>query len=173
MVIAVASSNVDIAASTVPTSASVSSTSTFNIPPRVALMHSRPDTRSVPALCRKLLVVSITLVCPAFAADTCEDHPAAIDENHIPLGPKHHPIGRSLPTISEFNQPDRCTGGLWFFDKNGNGTPDPGEVRVFGSKWQVDCSSCHGESAEPKSPTAASVSLRQDPVTLCLVCHRL
>lgn len=109
----------------------------------------------------------------AGAATTCSDQPVAIEENKITLGPQHHPIGRPLPSTPEFNQPDRCADTIWFFDKNRNGREDPGEVRVFGVKRQVDCASCHGESAESKSAASASVFLRQDAADLCLVCHRL
>ena len=109
----------------------------------------------------------------ACAAAPCSDQPVAIEENKITLGPQHHPIGRPLPSTPEFNQPDRCADTIWFFDKNRNGRHEPGEVRVFGVKRQVDCASCHGESAESKSAASASVFLRQDAADLCLVCHKL
>ncbi len=96
-----------------------------------------------------------------------------MEENKITLGPQHHPIGRPLPSTAEFNQPDRCADTVWFFDRNRNGAADPGEVRVFGIRRQVDCASCHGESTEAKSTASASVFLRQDAAHLCLVCHRL
>ena len=121
-----------------------------------------------------ILAVVATIFCPVvFAADTCSDQVAAIAENKIAVGSKHHPFGRSLPTTPEFNQPDRCAETLWFFDKNGNGIADSEEVRVFGSGRQVNCGSCHGDSTGPKSAVAASVVLRLDPAVLCLVCHRL
>jgi predicted CXXCH cytochrome family protein len=137
----------------------------------------RPGARSGPAL-RMLLpaiLAGIALIlCPVIAgAAACSDQPVAIEENKITLGPQHHPIGRPLPPTPEFNQPDGCAETIWFFDKNGNGAPDPGEVRVFGIKRQVDCGSCHGQSTELKSAAAESVFLRRDAATLCVVCHRL
>lgn len=96
-----------------------------------------------------------------------------LDEAKHGLGPKHHPIGRPLPDSENFNQPLHCVDNLWFYDRNGNRQPDPGEPRLFGSQRVVDCGSCHGESAEARTPQSASVMLRQDAATLCLVCHRL
>ena len=125
-----------------------------------------------PILVKLALIAAIIWPAIAFAI-ACSDQPVAIEENKITLGPRHHPIGRPLPTTPEFNQPDRCADTIWFFDKNNNGSPDPGEVRVFGGRRQVDCGSCHGESGEPMSAAAASVILRQDTASLCLVCHKL
>jgi len=136
-----------------------------------------PGAQSAPALRMPFpaILAGIALVlCPAIArAATCPDQPVAIEEDKVTLGPQHHPIGRPLPQTPQFNQPDRCAETIWFFDENGNGAPDPGEVRLFGIKRQVDCGSCHGESTQPRSAAAASVFLRQDAATLCLVCHRL
>lgn len=97
----------------------------------------------------------------------------AIDEAKRGLGPGHHPIGRALPDSASFNQPGHCLDDVWFFDRNANGQPDPGEPRLFGPQRVVDCGSCHGESADNKSPQSASVFLRQDAAILCLVCHQL
>lgn len=110
---------------------------------------------------------------PGPASSACAERPAAIDEAKFTLGPRHHPLGRPLPASAGFNQPDRCVDEILFFDQNGNGQPDPGEVRVFGANRQVDCGSCHGESLQAKSAASASVFLRQDAAVLCLVCHRL
>lgn len=110
---------------------------------------------------------------PGRAISACTDQPFAFDESKFSLGPRHHPMGRPLPGTVNFNQPDRCVDEIWFFDQNGNGVPDAGEIRLFGSNRQVDCGSCHGESALTKSPASASVFLRQDAAKLCLVCHKL
>ncbi|MBI2307719.1 MAG: hypothetical protein HYU78_10505 [Rhodocyclales bacterium] len=107
------------------------------------------------------------------ALSACADQPFAFDESKYSLGPRHHPMGRPLPATASFNQPERCVDAIWFFDQNGNGLPDAGEVRLFGSNRQVDCGSCHGESSLAKSPASASVFLRQDAQALCLVCHKL
>ena len=89
------------------------------------------------------------------------------------IGLRHHPIGRPLPSSAQFNQPTDCGDGVWFFDLNHNGRPEPGEPRLFGPQRVVGCGSCHGDSPDAKSQAAASVFLRQDPNVLCLVCHRL
>jgi hypothetical protein len=87
--------------------------------------------------------------------------------------PKHHPIGKPLPESPSFNQPDGCGDGFWFFDANRNHRADLAEPRLFGPDKQIACASCHGESASKDSANAASVFLRQNAGTLCLVCHRL
>lgn len=120
-----------------------------------------------------LVLFVFLLAAPALAAPGCSDQPFAIDESKLTLGPKHHPMGRPLPATASFNQPDQCIDAIWFFDQNRNGEPDPGEIRVFGSNRQVDCGSCHGESPDAESQASASVFLRQDAATLCLVCHRM
>lgn len=109
----------------------------------------------------------------AGAETECSDAPYPIDESKLTAGPAHHPIGRSLPDRPDFNQPTGCDGALRFFDDNANGRADPGEVRLFGTKRQVDCGSCHGESAGPLNAEAASVYLRQNASRLCLTCHRI
>ncbi len=137
----------------------------------------RAGVQSAPALRIPFpaILAGIALVlCAAIArAAACPDQSVAIEEDKVTLGPQHHPIGRPLPPTPQFNQPDRCAETIWFFDENRNGAPDPGEVRLFGVKRQVDCGSCHGESTQPRSAAAASVFLRQDAATLCLVCHGL
>lgn len=123
---------------------------------------------------KRLLVLVLLLAhLPVLAAPDCTNQPYAIDESKLTLGPNHHPMGRPLPAISNFNQPDRCTGNLWFFDENHNGEPDAGEIRLFGSNRQVDCGSCHGVSPNAKSAASSGVFLRQEAATLCLVCHNL
>lgn len=126
---------------------------------------------------RVLLVVAVAAVVlaalPGSAIAACAEQPFAFDESKFTLGPRHHPLGRPLPATPSFNQPDRCVDGFWFFDGDGNGVADAGEVRLFGSNRQVDCGSCHGESSLAKSAASASVFLRQDAATLCLVCHKL
>ena len=109
----------------------------------------------------------------ANAAPGCTELPYDIDESKYTLGPKHHPMGRPLPATAAFNQPDQCDGAIRFFDQNHNGRADPAEVRVFGARRQVDCGSCHGESAEALSPQSAALFLRQNAATLCLVCHKI
>ena len=108
----------------------------------------------------------------AHAAPEC-----GVDSNAVTyttdMGPRHHPIGRSLPQRADFNQPTPCGDHVWFFDLNLNGRPDPGEPRVFGATRLIACNSCHAASPDVKTETAASVFLRQDVGMLCLICHRL
>ena len=108
----------------------------------------------------------------AHAAPNCGTA-SNVDTYTAGIGPRHHPVGRPLPQSAQFNQPTDCGDGLWFFDLNRNGRPEPGEPRLFGPQRVIGCSSCHGESPDAKSPAAASVFLRQDTSVLCLVCHRL
>lgn len=137
--------------------------------PRLSLRCSRAP---LPNRIVTLALLALALL-PGQASSACSTRPAVIDEAKITLGPRHHPMGRPLPANASFNQPDRCVDEIWFFDQNGNGTPDAGEVRLFGGNRQVDCGSCHGESTLAKSAASASVFLRQDAATLCLVCHKL
>ena len=131
--------------------------------------------KTMPCVIRRvMLVMALVLAAlPGRVIAACAEQPFAFDESKFTLGPRHHPMGRPLPATAGFNQPDRCADSFWFFDQNGNGLPDAGEVRVFGSNRQVDCGSCHGESPLAKSATSAAVFLRQDAATLCLVCHKL
>jgi predicted CXXCH cytochrome family protein len=126
--------------------------------------------------CARLCFAALILCASGIAAGT--DCPPAgsahvIDEAKHGMGPRHHPVGRPLPDVETFNQPGRCAEDIWLYDLNGNGRVDAGEPRLFGPQRVVDCGSCHGESADAKSPQSASVFLRQDAATLCLVCHRL
>jgi cytochrome c553 len=89
------------------------------------------------------------------------------------MGPRHHPVGRPLPNREGFNQPAGCIDGVWLFDQNLNLQADSGEVQLFGEQRAVACASCHADSPNPKSAASASVFLRQDAATLCLVCHNL
>lgn len=122
---------------------------------------------------RVLAAFALLWMVPVAAQTGCGDQVYALDESKLTLGPAHHPMGRPLPPHNGFNQPAQCVDNLWFFDDNGNGQPDPAEIRVFGINRQVDCASCHGESVSAKSATSQSVFLRQDAATLCLVCHNL
>lgn len=120
-----------------------------------------------------LALAALPWAMTADAAPDCSDLPYPIDESKLTLGPKHHPMGRPLPSTPSFNQPDQCSGAIRFFDQNQNGIAEPAEVRVFGPQRQVDCGSCHSEDAASISAQPAGVFLRQDAAQLCLVCHKL
>jgi len=124
--------------------------------------------------CFRMFCAALMLCVAGIAAACLPTGPAyMVDEAKHGLGPKHHPVGRPLPDTENFNQPGHCVDNMWFYDKNGNARADAGEPRLFGSQRVVDCGSCHGESADAKSVQSASVFLRQDAASLCLVCHRL
>lgn len=120
-----------------------------------------------------LLVVFLgCLSALAHAAPDC-DAQRNIDTFKTDIGPRHHPVGRPLPRSAAFNQPTYCGDGIWFFDLNHNGRPEPGEPKLFGPQRVTGCSSCHAESPDAKSDAATGVFLRQDARVLCLICHRL
>ncbi len=115
-------------------------------------------------------------------ADDCQDLMAARRQSAVNVAgvqsAKHHPTGTPLPRReagNPFNQPDRCSGDLWFFDADRNGQLDDAEIRLFGPDRLVECGSCHGESAAAKNVAAESVFLRisNDGSALCLACHDL
>lgn len=133
--------------------------------------------RLVPALVPTMvLVASVTLALGlpehAGAALDCQS-PAVLPPESIEAGPRHHPVGRSLPDQPNFRQPDTCDRGIWFYDGNGNRQPDADEPQLYGATKIIACASCHADSPAPKSAAAASVFLRQDASNLCLVCHNL
>lgn len=138
-----------------------------------ACRDPRPPCRGWGAFGRLVLLAGALVTATANAAPGCSELPHVIDESKYTLGPKHHPMGRPLPATPAFNQPDRCSGAIRFFDQNHNGQADPAEVRVFGALRQVDCGSCHGEAAAALPPSSAALFLRQDAATLCLVCHKI
>jgi hypothetical protein len=118
------------------------------------------------------LVFLSTLAGGANAAENCGAETNA-DTFTTDIGPRHHPVGRPLPRSAQFKQPTYCGDGVWFFDLNHNGSPEPGEPKLFGPQRVIGCSTCHADSPEPKTEAAANVFLRQDVSVLCLICHNL
>jgi hypothetical protein len=118
------------------------------------------------------LVFLSTLAGWANAAGNCGAEINA-DTFTTDIGPRHHPVGRPLPRSAQFKQPTYCGDGVWFFDLNHNGSPEPGEPKLFGPQRVIGCSTCHADSPEPKTEAAANVFLRQDVSVLCLICHNL
>jgi len=120
-----------------------------------------------------VLAGTVTMLSAANAAPGCAEQPYAIDPSKTTLGPQHHPMGSPLPATAAFKQPDQCVDMTHFFDQNHNGQLEPEEVRVFGSLRQLDCGSCHIESADASATQSAAPLLRQNAATLCLVCHKI
>lgn len=117
-------------------------------------------------------VITGSLALAASAATECGPFASAPTDG-ADMGPKHHPVGKPLPAIPSFFQPDACGEGFWFYDRNRNEMADVWEPRLYGQEKTIACGSCHAESPTPKSAASASVFLRQDVSTLCLVCHDL
>ncbi|MCB1886323.1 MAG: hypothetical protein KDH20_01840 [Rhodocyclaceae bacterium] len=90
-----------------------------------------------------------------------------------PESPEHHPVGRELPARPGFAQPDGCTDAFWFFDQDGDGQADDAEPRLYGPRRAVVCGSCHTDAPPDPGGVAFEVFLRQEPATLCLVCHSI
>jgi len=148
-------------------------------------MSDRQSKRRAPSVCMGasparriawcaalLTMLSIPLGAAVGAALDCQA-PADLPPESIEAGPKHHPVGRPLPDLPSFHQPDVCQEGVWFYDDNRNRRPDPDEPQLYGATKIIACASCHADSPAPKSATAESVFLRQDASSLCLVCHNL
>lgn len=104
----------------------------------------------------------------------------AKDYSHIYNQPAaHHPVGIRYPADfnagSGFHAPNGHKSGVTFFDRNGNGQPDDGEIRMFGNAATVECATCHREhGSSPASANAASRNyLRMDNAgsALCATCH--
>lgn len=123
----------------------------------------------MPSTGRYGLFIACLILSEALAAE-CGPF-VAVPAEHARLAVNHHPVGKGMPSEPTFNQPDNCGEGVWFYDINHNGLADPGEPRLYGSERFVACGSCHAESPDAATAASASVFLRQDARTLCLVCH--
>lgn len=92
-----------------------------------------------------------------------------------------HPVGIHFPAPEkgvDFNQPNRATGLISFFDTDGNGRADPNNVRLYQgvNGYSVECASCHDPHGVPSggrgslnNPTFLRVSNAGSE--LCLTCH--
>jgi len=92
-----------------------------------------------------------------------------------------HPVGIHFPAAGpgvDFNQPNRSTGSISFFDTDGNGRADPKNVRLYdsGNGFSVECASCHdphgvpsGGAGSVNNPTFMRVA--NTGSALCLTCH--
>jgi len=93
-----------------------------------------------------------------------------------------HPVGVVYPVSNgwgtDFKKPLALPGTVPFFDANGNGTIDKGDIRLYASegRLQVECGSCH----DPHGVESAGVGSVFKPTflrafntnsVLCLTCH--
>ena len=114
----------------------------------------------------------------------------------------HHPVRVSYPVRPDYHQPGGALSGILFFDRNGNGLPDPDEIQIFSSTvttatttttktrstksgpksaldtttWVIDCASCHtehGSTVTDPTPNADYVRRAGGEHWLCLTCHNL
>ena len=109
--------------------------------------------------------------------------PGARDFSSIYANPKsHHPVGVNYPlganAYPNFRVPNGYIEGIAFFDRNGNGRPDPDEIQLYGTSVSVtvECASCH----RPHEDSLESGYSHNDPYlrfdngrsALCSTCHR-
>lgn len=93
-----------------------------------------------------------------------------------------HPVGVTFPSTTgpgtDFKTPTGTQGSASFFDVNGSGRMDAGDIRMYstGSKTQVECASCHDPHGVPSAgrdsnffPTFLRMS--NEGSALCLTCH--
>jgi hypothetical protein len=161
-----------------------------------------------------LLQATLTAICavaPAHAdySDCRTCHYATTIDSTAPdftsyfVAAGHHPVRVSYPIRADYNQPLSSLSGILFFDRNGNGIPDPDEIQIFsttttttltttsttksrkgGSKsttvtettWVIDCASCHTEhGTTPPDPAHAVDYVRNagGDQLLCITCHNL
>jgi len=99
-----------------------------------------------------------------------------------------HPVGVTFPTVNgpgtSFNTPI-AAGAIRYFDVNGNGALDKGDVRMYGAgaggaaaatSATVECASCHDPHGVPSAGPGSLFKptfLRVDNAgsALCLTCH--
>lgn len=91
-----------------------------------------------------------------------------------------HPVGVTLPdtNLYGFREPNGQRGGIKFFDRDGNGRPDAGEIRYYntGGGFKVECGSCHDpHGVSPTGPGGVHnpTFLRVSNATsaVCITCH--
>ncbi|MEO5660014.1 MAG: cytochrome c3 family protein [Polaromonas sp.] len=89
-----------------------------------------------------------------------------------------HPVGITFPTTNgantEFKTPTGTKGNATFFDVNGNGNMDKGDVRLYDAK--VECASCHDPHGVPSGGPGTTFNLTfmrlaNTNSAVCLTCH--
>ncbi|MCB1914173.1 MAG: cytochrome c3 family protein [Rhodocyclaceae bacterium] len=90
-----------------------------------------------------------------------------------------HPVGLQFPGDSpDFNGGTVDFGKLRFFDSDGDGRPDPDEVRFYdtGEGFEVECASCHDPHGVPSNGPGSTFNptflrIANAGSSLCLSCH--
>jgi predicted CXXCH cytochrome family protein len=106
--------------------------------------------------------------------DPAPDSAARDYFDYFVLAQRQHPTGIIYPPEDNeaYLRPTAFAGDIAFFDDNGNGIADAGEVQLFGAARQVECASCHREHGDAPPPAEPNMYLRMDGRALCMVCHR-
>ena len=105
--------------------------------------------------------------------DPAPDSAAKDYFEYFALPQRQHPTGIAYPSALNREYLRPVVGDVAFFDDNGNGVPDIGEVQLFGLAGQVECASCHREHGESPPPPQPAMYLRVSTPLLCMVCHRI
>lgn len=94
-----------------------------------------------------------------------------------------HPVGvpyrdPSIYPSVDYRAADKISKNMRFFDTDGDGRPDPDEIRFYdsGNGFRVECASCHdphGVPAKGGGPLFNKTFMRvaNDGSKLCLTCH--
>lgn len=91
-----------------------------------------------------------------------------------------HPVGIAFPasngTGTDWKTPGGTFAGTKFFDDNGNGRMDKGEIRLYdtGSGPTVECGSCHDPHGVATSGSLFNATFLRKPNAasgVCLTCH--
>jgi hypothetical protein len=95
--------------------------------------------------------------------------------NYFAMPERHHPTGIAYPAArnQDYFRPTSLVDNISFFDENGNGVADLGEVQLFGIGGKIECASCHREHDGASPPAHPNMYLRLTTELLCMVCHRL
>lgn len=94
-----------------------------------------------------------------------------------------HPIGVQMPNavLYGFNEPTATDGNKWFFDADGDGRADRGEIRLYktveSQGYEVECASCHDpHGVVPGGGTVGLLNpsflrVNNSGSRVCLTCH--
>lgn len=142
-------------------------------------------TRLLPVLCVSLLGICSPVHAQNFSCLDCHDITGAAGVNDFSLiyahTKPHHAVGIAYPfgvTANEnYHAPNGQSGGVTFFDRNGNGQPDSNEVQLYSVNGAatIECATCHiehGTTPLPaNAPTDMHLRVTADGSALCSTCH--